>query len=92
VGGFIEGRLAPTTAAERVNRETAEQRFDTVLAANALVAGDTTMSIATGFTSSGLVEGVRPISNRIRTDSVVHRSRGGTFRRIVSEHLAARRL
>jgi fructose-1,6-bisphosphatase II len=90
LGGFIEGRLAPKDAEERARGEAAGLKFDTVLTADDLVTGDNTMFIATGVTDGGLVDGVRLLGDTIRTESVVLRSRSGTFRRIVSEHVAAR--
>lgn len=90
LGGFIEGRLAPRDADERARGEAAGLRFDTVLSADDLVAGDDTMFIATGVTDGGLVDGVRLLGSTIRTESVVLRSRSGTFRRVVSEHVANR--
>jgi fructose-1,6-bisphosphatase II len=90
MGAFIEGRLAPKDDAERARGEAAGLKFDTVLTADDLVSGDNTMFIATGVTDGGLVDGVRLLGDTIRTESVVLRSRSGTFRRIVSEHVAAR--
>ena len=90
LGGFIEGRLAPKDAEERARGEAAGLVFDTVLSADDLVSGDNTMFIATGVTDGGLVDGVRLMGSLIRTESVVLRSHSGTFRRIVSEHVADR--
>ena len=90
LGGFIEGRLAPKDAEERARGEAAGLKFDVVLSADDLVSGDDTMFIATGVTDGGLVDGVRLMCSTIRTESVVLRSRSGTFRRIVSEHVADR--
>ena len=90
LGGFIEGRLAPKDDQERARGEAAGLVFDTVLSADDLVSGDNTMFIATGVTDGGLVDGVRLMGSTILTESVVLRSKSGTFRRIVSEHVAAR--
>ncbi len=90
MGAFIEGRLAPKDAEERARGEAAGLKFDVVLSADDLVAGDNTMFIATGVTDGGLVDGVRLLGDTIRTESVVLRSKSGTFRRIVSEHVASR--
>ncbi|WP_375388720.1 class II fructose-bisphosphatase [uncultured Amnibacterium sp.] len=90
LGGFIEGRLAPKDAEERARGEAAGLTFDTVLTADDLVSGDNTMFIATGVTDGGLVGGVRLMGSTILTESVVLRSRSGTFRRIASEHVADR--
>ena len=64
--------------------------MDRIYDADGLVSGDNTMFIATGVTDGGLVDGVRLLGATIRTESVVIRSRSGTFRRIVSEHVADR--
>src|ERR1700712_3508929 len=87
LGGFIEGRLAPKDAEERARGAAAGLRFDVVLSADDLVSGDNTMFIATGVTDGGLVDGVRLMGSTILTESVVLRSRSGTFRRILSEHV-----
>ena len=65
-------------------------RFLHGLSADDLVAGDDTLFIATGVSDGGLIDGVRLVGSSIRTESVVLRSRSGTFRRIVSEHDADR--
>ena len=78
------------TTQERARGEAAGLKFDTVLSADDLVSGDNTMFIATGVTDGGLVDGVRLLGDHIRTESVVLRSKSGTFRRIVSEHVADR--
>ena len=90
LGGFIEGRLAPTGNEERLRGEAAGLQFDTVLSGDDLVQSDNTLFVATGVTDGGLVDGVRLLGSLIRTESVVLRSRSGTFRRIVSEHIADR--
>lgn len=90
LGGFIEGRLAPQDDAERARGIAAGLDLDRVYGADDLVQGDNTMFIATGVTDGGLVDGVRRKGPIIRTESVVLRSRSGTFRRIVSDHIAAR--
>jgi fructose-1,6-bisphosphatase II len=90
LGGFIEGRLAPKDDAERQRGIDAGLDMDRIYDAEGLVAGDNTMFIATGVTDGGLLEGVRLLGSTIRTESVVLRSRSGTFRRIVSEHVADR--
>jgi fructose-1,6-bisphosphatase II len=44
--------------------------------------------VATGVTDGGLVDGVRRKGPIIRTESIVLRSRSGTIRRVVADHLA----
>ena len=64
--------------------------MDRVYDADGLVSGDNTMFIATGVTDGGLVDGVRLMGSTILTESVVLRSRSGTFRRIACERVAGR--
>jgi fructose-1,6-bisphosphatase II len=90
LGGFIEGRLAPKDDAERARGEAAGLDLGRIYDAEGLVAGDNTMFVATGVTDGGLVEGVRRKGPIIRTESVVLRSRSGTLRRIISDHVAER--
>ena len=90
LGGFIEGRLAPEDDAERQRGIEAGLDIDRIYDADGLVSGDNTMFVATGVTDGGLVDGVRLLNSTIRTESVVLRSKSGTFRRIVSEHVAVR--
>src|SRR4051794_34099133 len=88
LGGFIQGRLAPKTDEERQRGAAAGLDFDRIYDADGLVAGNNTMFVATGVTDGGLVEGVRRKGPIIRTESVVLRSRSGTLRRIISDHVA----
>jgi fructose-1,6-bisphosphatase II len=90
LGGFIQGRLAPKDEAERARGVAAGLDLDRVYDADGLVAGNNTMFVATGVTDGGLVEGVRRKGPIIRTESVVLRSRSGTLRRIISDHVAER--
>ena len=90
LGGFIQGRLAPKDDAERARGEAAGLDLERIYDADGLVAGDNTMFVATGVTDGGLVEGVRRKGPIIRTESVVLRSRSGTLRRIISDHVAER--
>ena len=65
--------------------------FDRVLSTRTTSCPATTrMFVATGVTDGGLVDGVRLMGSLIRTESVVLRSHSGTFRRIVSDHVADR--
>ncbi|HEY8319858.1 MAG TPA: class II fructose-bisphosphatase, partial [Amnibacterium sp.] len=90
LGGFIEGRLAPKDDEERRRGEAAGLDMNRIYDAEGLVAGNNTMFVATGVTDGGLVEGVRRKGPIIRTESIVLRSRSGTLRRIVSDHVAER--
>ena len=51
-----------------------------------LVEGDDVFVAATGVTSGALLRGVRVVGDRVETESIVMRSRSGTFRRIVASH------
>ena len=52
-----------------------------------LVRGDNTYFVATGVTNGELVAGVQRKGPIIRTESLVLRSRSGTARRVVADHL-----
>jgi fructose-1,6-bisphosphatase II len=88
LGGFIQGRLAPGTDAEREKGAAAGLKFDHIYSADELVSGDNTFFVATGVTDGGLVRGVRRLGPIIRTESIVLRSTSGTIRRVEADHLA----
>jgi fructose-1,6-bisphosphatase II len=88
LGGLIQGRLAPQTDDEKQRGIDAGLRFDHVYEADELVRGDNTFFVATGVTDGALVDGVRRMGPIIRTESIVLRSRSGTVRRVIAEHLA----
>jgi fructose-1,6-bisphosphatase II len=90
LGGFIQGRLAPKTDEERQRGIDAGLKMDHVYEAGDLVRSENTFFVATGVTDGGLVEGVRRLGDIIRTESIVLRSRSGTVRRVIAEHLAER--
>lgn len=90
LGGFIQGRLAPGSDAERQRGIDAGLKFDHVYEADDLVRGDNTFFVATGVTDGELVAGVRRKGPIIRTESVVLRARSGTARRVVADHLASK--
>ena len=87
LGGFLQGRLAPGSDEERQRGLDAGLKFDHVYEANDLVRGDNTFFVATGVTDGELVAGVRRKGPIIRTESVVLRSRSGTIRRVLADHL-----
>lgn len=87
LGGFIQGRLAPGTDAERERGAAAGLKFDHVYEANELVSSDNTFFVATGVTDGELVRGVRREGRIITTESIVLRSRSGTIRRVIADHL-----
>jgi fructose-1,6-bisphosphatase II len=90
LGGIIQGRLAPKDDEERQRGIDAGLKMDYVYEADELVRSENTFFVATGVTDGGLVEGVRRKGPIIRTESVVLRSRSGTVRRVIADHLASR--
>ena len=88
LGGYMEARLAPGTDTERANALAAGLDVDKLLSIEDMVKGDNTFFVATGVTDGALVEGVRRVGPMIRTESIVLRSRSGTQRRVIAEHLA----
>jgi len=90
LGGFIQGRLAPGSQDEIDKGLAAGLTFDHVYEANELVRSDNTFFVATGVTDGELVRGVRRQGDIITTESIVLRSRSGTVRRVVADHLASK--
>lgn len=90
LGGFIQGRLAPGSQDEIDKGLTAGLKFDHVYEVNELVRSDNTFFVATGVTDGELVRGVRRQGDIITTESLVLRSRSGTVRRVVADHLASK--
>lgn len=88
IGGYMQGRLAPGSDEERARGIAAGLKLDALLEIEDMVSGDNTFFVATGVTDGGLVEGVRRVGPMIRTESIVLRSRSGTQRRVIAEHLA----
>ncbi|WP_022886711.1 class II fructose-bisphosphatase [Glaciibacter superstes] len=88
LGGFMQGRLAPGDDAERARAIDAGLDVDKLLEIDDMVSGDNTFFVTTGVTDGALVNGVRRKGPMIRTESLVLRSRTGTARRVIAEHLA----
>jgi fructose-1,6-bisphosphatase II len=88
LGGLIQGRLAPKTDDERQRGIDAGLKMDYVYEADELVRSENTFFVATGVTDGGLVDGVRRKGPIIRTESIILRSRSGTIRRVLADHLA----
>jgi fructose-1,6-bisphosphatase II len=86
LGGAMQGKLWPRNDDERERLVDAGYEVDAVLAADDLVQGDDAFVAATGVTSGALLRGVRVVGDRVETDSIVMRSRSGTFRRIQASH------
>ncbi|GAB3616536.1 class II fructose-bisphosphatase [Okibacterium endophyticum] len=90
LGGQFQGQMWPQNDEERQKGIDSGLKMDYVYEADELVASDNTFFVATGVTDGGLVQGVRRKGPIIRTESVVLRSKSGTIRRIVADHLAAK--
>jgi fructose-1,6-bisphosphatase II len=86
LGGAMQGKLWPRTDDERQRLVDAGYDADAVLTADDLVRGDDVFVAATGVTSGALLRGVRVVGDRVQTESIVMRSRSGTFRRIEASH------
>ena len=88
LGGVLQGRMYPRNDEEREKAIAAGHDLEAVLNQDQLVTTDNTYFVATGVTDGGLCAGVRRERGKIITDSIVLRSRSGTVRRVVAEHLA----
>ena len=86
LGGGMQGKLWPRNDDERQRLIGEGYEIDAVLTADDLVQGDDIFVAATGVTSGALLRGVRVVGDRVETDSIVMRSRSGTFRRIQASH------
>jgi fructose-1,6-bisphosphatase II len=86
LGGAMQGKLWPRNDDERTRLVEAGYDLDAVLDADDLVSGDDVFVAATGVTGGALLRGVRVVHDRVETDSIVMRSRSGTFRRIQASH------
>jgi fructose-1,6-bisphosphatase II len=86
LGGAMQGKLWPRNDEERDQLVEAGYEVGAVLTHDDLVQGDDVFVAATGVTSGALLRGVRVLGDRVETDSIVMRSRSGTFRRIQASH------
>jgi fructose-1,6-bisphosphatase II len=86
LGGAMQGKLWPRNDDERQRLLEAGYEIDRVLVADDLVSGENVFVAATGVTNGALLRGVRVVGDRVETDSIVMRSRSGTFRRITASH------
>jgi fructose-1,6-bisphosphatase II len=86
LGGAMQGKLWPRNEDERQRLVDAGYELDATLSADDLVQGENVFVAATGVTSGALLRGVRVVHDRVETDSIVMRSRSGTFRRIQASH------
>lgn len=90
LGGVIQGRLWPTSDEERAKAEAAGHDVTRVLTTHDLVHSDNCYFAATGITDGDLLKGVRYSDAKIRTQSIVMRSRSQTVRIIDGEHQASK--
>ena len=81
LGGHMQAALI-----DNAETGTAGQATGTVLELDDLVRSDNTLFVATGVTDGELVSGVRRRGGSVLTESIVLRSRSGTFRRVLGEH------
>jgi fructose-1,6-bisphosphatase II len=88
LGGLIQAILQPVDDDQKQRGLDAGLQFDHVYEADDLVRSDNTYFVATGVTDGGLVDGVRRKGPVIRTESIILRSRSGTIRRVIADHLA----
>jgi fructose-1,6-bisphosphatase II len=86
LGGGMQAKLWPRDDEERGKLQEAGYDIDKVLTTDDLVAGDDVFVAATGVTSGALLRGVRYTHDGAVTESIVMRSRSGTFRRIEAHH------
>lgn len=84
--GVIQGKLWPTSDAERERALAAGLDLDQILMTDDLVSGDDCFFVATGITDGELMKGVRYRAGGASTHSLVMRSRSGTIREIISDH------
>ncbi len=86
LGGAMQGKLWPRNEDEHRRLVDAGFDLDRTLTADDLVQGEDVFVAATGVTGGALLRGVRVVGDRVETESIVMRSRSGTFRRIVASH------
>ena len=86
LGGEIIGRLWPRNDEERNAAIAAGYDLDKVLTTDDLVSGDNCFFSATGITDGDLLQGVRFTESGVSTQSIVMRSRSGTWRKIDAMH------
>ena len=86
LGGGMQGKLWPRNDEEKGKLVDAGYDIDRVLTTDDLVAGQDAFVAATGVTTGALLRGVRYIHDGAITESIVMRSRSGTFRRIEAHH------
>ena len=86
LGGELQGRLWPRNDQERNAALDAGYDLDRVLMTEDLVSGDNCFFSATGITDGELLQGVRFTETGVSTQSIVMRSRSGTWRKVDAMH------
>ena len=86
LGGELQTRLWPRNDEERAAAIAAGYDLDAVLGTDDLVASDNCFFSATGITDGDLLKGVHLSEHGATTQSLVMRSRSGTWRRIDATH------
>jgi fructose-1,6-bisphosphatase II len=87
IGGQLLGRLWPRSDEERQAAIDAGYDLERVLSADDLVKGEDVFFSATGVTDGDVLQGVRYQGDRgASTESLVMRSRSGTWRKIYARH------
>ena len=86
-GGDLQGRLWPRNDDER--EAAVEEGYDLSqsLSIDDLVNSDNCFFAATGITDGDLLQGVRYESNMAHTESLVMRSKSGTVRLVIAQHV-----
>lgn len=86
MGGEIQGKMHPTSEAEKRKALDAGLELDRVFTTNDLVSSDNCYFVATGVTNGDMLRGVSYRKNGATTRSLVMRSKSGTVRYIESIH------
>ncbi len=86
MGGEIQGKLWPTSDAERQKAIDAGLDLDQVLTNDVLVRGDNSFFCATGVTNGDMLRGVTYRPSGATTRSLVMRSKSGTVRTVEAVH------
>jgi fructose-1,6-bisphosphatase II len=86
LGGELQGRLWPRNEVERTAAIDAGYDLERVLMTDDLVSGDNCFFSATGITDGDLLQGVRFTETGVLTQSLVMRSRSGTWRKVDAVH------
>lgn len=86
LGGNMQCKLWPRDESERRRAQDTGLDLNQVLGLDDLVKGDNVFFSITGITDGELLAGVHYRRDNVTTDSLVMRSKSGTFRRVKAEH------